>query len=129
MRDSIGEPDLWAISGEQRKRVESATAAGSPNTPFTEEEQLLISARLDEIKEEITAGHPLQGAQVKLLTEQIDFLKEQSKSQGRRSWMQMALGAVLTCYLGKIDPAVVQAFLARIVETFTPLVTNLLLGG
>ena len=129
LKRELDAPDLWAVIERQRQLAESAVAVGTPNTRFNEDEQQFISARLDEIKAQLTAMHQLQEDHGRLLSDQFEFLKEESKTQPRKNWMLMVLGTVASFGLSQVKPEAVKDLLGKVIDAFAPLVTKLLESG
>ena len=129
LKRELDTPDLWAVIERQRQLAESAVAVGIPNTPFTEHEQQFISTQLDEIKAQLTANHQLEQDHVKQIEDGFEFLKEESKKQGRKSWLLMVLGTVASFALSQVKPEAAKDLLGKVIEAFAPLVTKLLQSG
>ena len=129
LKRELDAPDLWAVIERQRELIESATDVGIPNTPFTEQEQQFISAQLDEIKAQLAANHHLEEDHRRWLSDQFEFLKEESKKQGRKSWLLMMLGTVASFALGQVKPEAAKDLLGKVIDAFVPLVTKLLASG
>lgn len=129
LKRELDAPNLWAVIERQRQLAKSAVAVGTPNTRFNEDEQQFISARLDEIKAQLTAMHQLQEDHGRLLSDQFEFLKEESKTQPRKNWMLMVLGTVASFGLSQVKPEAVKDLLGKVIDAFAPLVTKLLESG
>ena len=61
-----------------------------------------------------------------MLSDQFEFLKEQSKTQPRKNWMLMVLGTVASFGLSQVKPQAVKDLLGKVIDAFAPLVTKLL---
>lgn len=78
------------------------------NEPFTAVEQQRIAAKLDSIEQEILSTKGLLTDQAKLITEQFDFIKTESKRSGRKAFYYLFVGAVMEILTWCVSPADAQ---------------------
>ncbi len=78
-------PDLWATIGDGMGFIEQSSPPDD-NSPFTKEEQLLIAARLDDLKAHLMEQDNFQEDQRSYIESQFAYLKESSLRVGRKDW-------------------------------------------
>jgi hypothetical protein len=116
VRRERSSPNLWAMLDEQRELLAASEPTGdTANTPFSPEEQRQIAAQLNEIKQLLVNNH---GADPKALERRIEELEEFARRSGRREWLIMFFGTMLTWTLeGLIPPEGLRAGLAFAAHT------------
>jgi frataxin-like iron-binding protein CyaY len=104
-------PDFWAELQEVHEVLTAAQAADASNTPFTSDEQAEISTRIDQAKDVVRRENPeLAAEQLSTIEQTLDEVKEASTRIGRKDWMMLANGALLSLIVNDVVPAhVVQS--------------------
>lgn len=100
----IDAPDKWAILREANQFLGELARAELSNTPFTPAEQSHISAKLDEIKTYLTESRSLTEAQAESIRKKIDHADEASRRLGRKDWIVLFLGALISVVLSVVLP-------------------------
>jgi hypothetical protein len=98
-------PDLWASIGQEKALSTAAASRDIDNRPFTDAEQRLIAARLDEIKGYILDGQQLTADQGETVDRELAYLRESSERLGRKDWLNNLLGGLVGLAIGlALDP-------------------------
>ena len=89
-------------------RCESADGS---NSPFTSDEQAEISTGVDKVKDTVRRENPeLAAVQMAAIEQALDEVQEASTRIGRKDWVMMADGALLSLVAnGLVPPHVVQS--------------------
>jgi hypothetical protein len=87
-------PDLWTATKRSRKLIGDIQHTDSSNTPFTQDEQKQIAAKLEETKEQLRDGFDLSGDQMERIEEGLAEVAEASKRMGRKDWLIYFLGTI-----------------------------------
>jgi len=95
LRAEVDAPDLWAMVGKARELAGAASSLDE-NRPFTFEEQVDIASKLDELKMYIVTGQEFQADRLKALEGQLNYLKSASERLGRKDWLTMAYGTLVS---------------------------------
>lgn len=110
-------PDLWAGLGQVPDVLTSAQAAEASNTPFTPNEQATISDRLDEIKDLVREQFELNADQLRAIDRRVDELKEASQRLGRKDWLLIFYGGLVSTFMtDAMPPNVIQTILTTVVH-------------
>lgn len=104
VRQDISTPDLWAQLQGQAKLLATISDEAIDNTSFTPEEQEEIAGQLRELRDYVTRRHSLSAAQARLLDEKLDYLVDASRRVGRKDWLLITAGAMLSFVLGAALP-------------------------
>jgi hypothetical protein len=89
-------PDLREELKETREFFESQAEQGANNSNFTGAEQAEISARMKQVREYLrTSGEPTN-EQLLQIESHLDHIEEASKRIGRKDWLMMFYGAVVS---------------------------------
>jgi hypothetical protein len=104
VRDISNMPDLWAQLKRTPQILASVEQADASNAPFTREEQAEISHRLDEIKQLLRENPDLTGEQLAAIEQTTDEIKEASTRVGRKDWVALANGALLSLIVNDVVP-------------------------
>jgi hypothetical protein len=104
-------PNLWAVLRRVPEIMTAVQAADATNAPFTPDEQAEISTRIDQAKDAVPRENPGLAAEQKLAIEQtLDEVKEATTRVGRRDWVMLANGALLSLIVNNVvPPHVVQS--------------------
>jgi hypothetical protein len=100
LREEVDAPDLWATIGQEKALSTAASSADLDNRPFTAAEQNLIAARLDEIKGFLLEGQQFDAEQLEFLDRQFAYLGEASTRMGRKDWLNVLYGGLITVVVG-----------------------------
>ena len=100
LRRELEAPDLWSglASGAQAQQSIS-------NEPFTSTELEAISERLARIEKHFMETRALQEGEASYVRESLDFLRTSAKTEGRRTWTNMAIGVIFNIVLFLALPA------------------------
>jgi hypothetical protein len=94
LRREVEAPDLWATIGQEKVLPTAALSARLDNRPFAPDEQLVIDAKLDQIKAFLLNGQQFATAQAESVEQEFAYLKESSKRMGRKDWLNILLGGL-----------------------------------
>jgi hypothetical protein len=95
VRKEVDAPDLWAsVVGEHA--LSDAASSTSDNRLFTLSERSLIAAQLEELESNVLAGQQFQAKQAEFIEGQFAYLKDASERLGRKDWLNIALGTLVT---------------------------------
>lgn len=93
-------PDRWAdIKRSETLIADIQGSQGAENTPFTQDEQAQIAAQLDRIRETLADRFELSRGQVEHIAERLDEAEQASKRMGRKDWLLLFGGSVLSLIL------------------------------
>jgi hypothetical protein len=101
LKREVGVPDLWAVLSEQTALAQAASA-DSPNTEFTASEREQISAVLREIKAYIEHTNELNETNRVFLDSRLAYLEDAAHRLGRKDWLNIALGVLVTVVWGLV---------------------------
>ena len=87
LQDLWAELDISSISSKESRILN--------NTPFSQDEQKRIVEKLNKLKEEAENLKLVQGRQIELLHERVEYLGEAAKRLGRKDWLMAATGALI----------------------------------
>jgi hypothetical protein len=108
-------PDFWAELKRTPEILTAARAADASNEPFTPDEQAEIGRRLDEVKQLVRDNFDLTDAQLAVIDQHVDEIKEESNHQGRKTWLYTFYGAVMSTFMtDEIPPHVIQTIVATV---------------
>jgi hypothetical protein len=79
--------------------LRTASEGVSENTPFTSEEQKEIAARLAVWAAHAQRTHSLSSAQMQSLQMKLDYLNEASRRFGRKDWLNLCAGTIISYIL------------------------------
>jgi len=109
-------PDLWAEVQEVPEVLAAAQASDASNAPFTADEQVAIRSKLDEARQLIREQREqlgLTSEQIEAFDQRLDFVEEASTRLGRKDWLMMAMGAILS---SEMPPHVIQAIVTTVIH-------------
>ena len=89
-------PDLWGALEIEDQVFSAASDAGIENTPFTADERVELTKRLTAIADGIGRKRPLSDSQARLLAARMEQLLDASQRLGRKDWLAVFLGVMLT---------------------------------
>jgi hypothetical protein len=117
VRTDLEMPDRWAELKQVAAVLGTAQSDGASNAPFTADEQAEISRQLDEIKNIVRANFELTSEQFAVIDKRLDEAKEASERVGRKDWVLIFYGAVMsTLMTDAVPPGVIQTVLATMVH-------------
>lgn len=99
LKREIDEPDLWEELSKEIKLAEVA-ASDTSNAPFSIEEQQIVVAKLQEVKEYIRSTQELSEEKEEFINKRLTYLEESAKRQGRSDWLHTAIGVFFTIVIG-----------------------------
>jgi hypothetical protein len=100
LHKEVGAPDLWASIGQEKVLSTAASSATLDNRPFTAAEQKLIAGKLDEIKASLLEGQQFAAEQAATIEWEFAYLKESSTRLGRKDFLNVLLGGLITVVVG-----------------------------
>jgi hypothetical protein len=110
VRYEMDTPDLWAELTRLPEILTAVQGAEAVNAPFTQAEQAEISTRLDVIKEYVSERFELTAAQMSAIEQGLDQVNEASTRVGRKDWMVMVNGTLLSLITSEmVPPHVIQS--------------------
>lgn len=89
-------PDLWAELRSEHEVIARASAPGLENTPFAHGERSEIRRELGEVRHYARTALRLSEQQLQELDGRLRYLEEASERLGRKDWLNIALGTVIT---------------------------------
>jgi len=133
LKPEIEEPDLWDAVKKEKLLYQAATAGTTENRPFTISEQAFISEQLKSIQASIVTAHQLSEEQIARLEAGIKYLKESSERMGRKDWINVAIGTVVSVAVGAaFAPEAAGDLLQMVTSSFQTLLsvaTKMLASG
>jgi hypothetical protein len=110
-------PDWWAELQQVPDVMTAAQSADASNAPFTAEERDEIGSRLDEIKDLLQEQFDLTNDQLAALEQRMDDAGEASERLGRKDWVMLFYGAVIsTGMTDGVPPHVIQTVLSAVIH-------------
>jgi hypothetical protein len=97
-------PDLWAELRREVHLLEVASNEVTENTPFTQDEQKQIAARLQGLAKHLSDASPLSEAQKQIFNVKLDYLVDGSRRLGRKDWLNIFIGVTLSFLLSTAFP-------------------------
>lgn len=96
LRREVEAPDLWASVGQERALANAAASEGVDNNSFNPSEKQLISASLNEIRSTLLSMRQFDSRQTAIIDSQFKHLDEAAQRMGRKDWLMLAFGAMVT---------------------------------
>jgi hypothetical protein len=119
LRKEVDVPDLWSSIGQEKT---AASSASLDNRPFTAAEQNLIATKLDEIKAYLLEGQEFAAEQAATVEREFAYLKESSRRLGRKDWLNILHGGLITVIVGvALAPDAARALLRLAATAFQSL--------
>ena len=110
-------PDFWTELRQVPEILATAQAANASNAPFTPDEQAEIAHRLDEIKQLVREQFELSADQLDAIDQKVDELKEASERLGRKDWLMILYGSLVSTFVtGAVPSGVIQTVLTTVVH-------------
>lgn len=102
--------DFWTELGRLPAVLPASQVVDLGNAPFTPGEQAEVSRRVDQVKDVIRRENPeLTAEQTSAIEQTLDEVKEATTRVGRKDWLMMANGALLSLIVNElVPPHVVQ---------------------
>lgn len=104
VKRDIDTPDLWAQLQREAELLGTVSAKPVENTPFTSAEREEIAGQLRELREYVSRTYSLSRSQTRDLEERLDDLAAAASRVGRKDWLLMAAGLMLSYVLGAALP-------------------------
>lgn len=95
IKKDINEPDLWANLPETSDSLWQSTVSEYENSRFTNDEHTIIVQGVQKIRE-FVIEFGIANNEIKLLDNKLDYLVESSKKLGRKDWILVAWGTLLS---------------------------------
>lgn len=119
LKQEIEAPDLWELAHEENNLLDSVGKTSTlENTPFSEDEQLLISSKILEIGNFLINTQGLNVHQQQTVKKQLEYLVDSSKRLGRKDWMNIGIGALFSLAMQLYLPAEPSRQLLHMFSTF-----------
>ena len=119
LKKEIDAPDLWKLAHEENNLLDSVGRTSTlENTPFLEDEQLLISLKILEIRNFLINTQDLNVHHQQTVKKQLEYLVESSKRLGRKDWMNIGIGALFSLAMQLYLPAEPSRQLLHMFSTF-----------
>ena len=99
IKATVGVPDYWAEMRSSRESLAIIQRGDFANTPFTLTEQRQIAAQLEEVKRQVRELYGLSNSQMTQVTEKLDVVIEGASRLGRKDWVIIFVGTILTLVL------------------------------
>jgi len=107
----VDTPDLWSSLLRGYGVLANSRYAMSTNTVFAADEQALIAETLREVKDYVKQAYSLTSGQFSKIDEKIDEAISAADRMGRKDWLLLFAGVVLTLIVTDlVPPHVVQQF-------------------
>jgi hypothetical protein len=102
----INTPDKWAELHRDDQLLFSATSDDvTENSRFTPDEQNEIATRLQTLAEDARRTYSLSAEQMRVLDAKLDYLVNAARRLGRKDWLNVCAGVILTLIIGAVLPA------------------------
>jgi hypothetical protein len=125
VKRDVETPDLWAEIEREGEILTGLRYVGVENTPFTLDEQAHIAEQLERIKESAKTTYALSDAQMLALEAKLDEVKDASARLGRKDWVLLFGGVMLTVIVtGLLPPEAVQNILVAVLHALEHLFTS-----
>lgn len=95
----IDTPDLWARLEREAELLGAVSDEAIENTPLTPAEQGEIEEQLRELKDYVNRTHSLSDPQTQLLEDRLNYLAAATRRVGRKDWLLLAAGVMLSYVL------------------------------
>jgi hypothetical protein len=95
-------PDLWELARSGNAVIPGERSPDSDNTPFTPDEQQVISSQLKAIGEAVKKANDLTAEQSAKLDEKFEEAEKASRRMGRKDWGLLFGGAVFSLILADV---------------------------
>ncbi|HEX8559012.1 MAG TPA: hypothetical protein VF668_12970 [Pyrinomonadaceae bacterium] len=92
VKREVETPDLWTSISQESNVITASSNAGS-NAPFGEDEKAYIRNGLDELKRYLLTAHKLDP---ELVESKVNYLIESSGRVGRKDWITLLVGALVS---------------------------------
>lgn len=112
-------PDLWELAHKEMDILDSVGKTSAlENTPFSDDEQILISSRILEIEHFLINSQDLDDKQQQAVKKQLEYLVDSSTRLGRKDWMNIGIGALFSLAMQLYLPAEPSRQLFHMFGTF-----------
>jgi hypothetical protein len=102
IKATVGVPDYWAEMEGSRESLAIIQRGDFGNTPFGPTEQRQIALQLEEVKKQVRALYGLSNRQMTQVTEKLDTVIEDASRLGRKDWVIIFVGTILTLVLNDV---------------------------
>jgi hypothetical protein len=99
VKQDLDTPDLWAELKREAQLLGADSSVVTENTAFTVDEQREVARRLKELGEYVSDMHSLSKTQRQVLEEKLDYLIDASARLGRKDWLIIFMGTILSFVL------------------------------
>ncbi len=96
LKREVESPNLWDAISQERRILEVVNEPIFYNELFNVEEQKKINANLEEIKQYLLTTTDLSKEQVQLVDKQFDYFKNSLQRIGRKDWLMMFTGFLVS---------------------------------
>jgi hypothetical protein len=105
LKNDLNTPDLWAELQCDAELLGAGFDTVTDNTPFTAGEKTEIAARLQELAKCARETYSLSQEQMRALDAKMDYLIKAAGRLGRKDWLTVYIGAILSFILGAALPS------------------------
>jgi len=105
VKQDLDTPDLWAELQRDAQLIGVGFNKVTDNTPFTADEQIEIAARLQKLAKSARDTYSLSQEQIRALDAKMDYLITAAGRLGRKDWLTVYIGAILSFILGAALPS------------------------
>ncbi len=99
LRPDIDTPDLWAQLQSESRLLGAVSDEAVENTPLSPSEQEEIAEQLRELTAYVRRVYSLSDLQMRLLEERLDYVAAATSRVGRKDWLLIATGMMLSYVL------------------------------
>lgn len=92
----LSEPDPWALLGEEQLPRPELIDQIDEDQKFNERELQAIHKSLQDIRSFLQQEQHPSAEHSRVIEERLNFLEKEAKTQGKKQWMYVAIGVVVT---------------------------------
>jgi hypothetical protein len=96
LKNEISQPDLWEEVYKYQTPEIGRPSEDTNNSSFTFTEVEHIQLKMEEIRAYLLKNYAKNDTQIKLVNEKLDYLIQSSKKFGRKDWLNIAIGTLVT---------------------------------
>ena len=113
----LNNPDLWAELRSEQNILSGSAYETMSNAPFGADEQVRIAEQLREIRSYLAERCSLSDEQTAEIEARLHHLEEATHRIGRKDWLLMFYGVILTLIVtALVPPDVVQHVIGMVID-------------
>ncbi len=89
-------PDMWAALAHEKILPALAASPAIDNRHFTAQDERFIAAKLEEIKGYLMEARQFDHVEATTVEQEFEYLKQASKKFGRKDWLNLLLGGLVS---------------------------------